>query len=201
MSVVNSDILSLFALVASASARGRRAAEVKLRARNLTFAQYGALQALAAQDGLSQAELAQALETDSTTAMVLRGSLEKKDLVKREADASDARIRRIVLTAQGKSLISKVTPEVATLFAPGKAAFSEADLKKFMALLEKLKDFAQGLIPAPAVPEGGKRKPGRPRKAEKKAASKKPAKKVAAKVTKKAPAKKAVKKAPARKSR
>ena len=166
MSTSNTDILDAFALISSASARARRAAEAKLRERNLTFAQYGALVALVAHDGLSQAELAQALETDSTTAMVLRGSLEKKRLVDRKADPSDARIRRIVLTAAGKNLVATVKPEVAALFAPGRELFSDTDIKKLSGLLEKLRAFALSILPTPEVPEGGKRRPGRPRKAE-----------------------------------
>jgi MarR family transcriptional regulator for hemolysin len=187
----NSDILGIFALVSSASARSRRAAEAKLRERGLTFAQYGALVALVAHDGLSQAELAQALETDSTTAMVLRGSLEKKRLVDRKADPGDARIRRIVLTNAGKNLVTQVRPEITALFAPGKDLFSDADMKKLASLLEKLRGFALSILPTPEEPEGGKRKPGRPRKVE--AAAPKRGKKVAAK---KVVAKKTVKAAP-----
>ena len=203
MSTSNSDILESFALISSTSARFRRAAEAKLRERNLTYAQYGALVALVAHDGLSQAELAQALETDSTTAMVLRGSLEKKKLVDRKADPGDARIRRIVLTAAGKNLVAQVKPEVATLFAPGRDLFSDADMKKLASFLEKLRAFALSVLPTPLEPEGGKRRPGRPRKAE--GASEKrskkvvPAKKAAKSTSAKAGSK--VAKAPAKKAK
>jgi len=215
MNAGNSDILGVYALVSSASARSRRAAEAKLRERGLTYAQYGALVALVEHDGLSQAELAQALETDSTTAMVLRGSLERKGYVDRKADPGDARIRRIVLTSTGKSIVAKVKPEIATLFAPGAKLFSDQDMNKMVALLEKLRGFAHSILPVPQEPEGGKRRPGRPRKAEaaagktgaarknpKKAAGKKPAKAAKKSVpTTKAPARKvAAKKAPAKKA-
>jgi MarR family transcriptional regulator for hemolysin len=196
MNAGNSDILGVYALVSSASARSRRAAEAKLRERGLTYAQYGALVALVEHDGLSQAELAQALETDSTTAMVLRGSLEKKRYVDRKADPGDARIRRIVLTGAGRSIVAKVKPEIAALFAPGAKLFSDVDMKKMVALLEKLRAFAHSIMPVPAEPEGGKRKPGRPRKAEAapaKSAAKASAKGGARKVAKKATAKTAAK--------
>jgi MarR family transcriptional regulator for hemolysin len=172
----NSDILEIFALVSSASARARRAAEARLRLRGLTYAQYSALAVLILKDGLSQAELAHALETDSTTAMVLRGSLEKKRLVDRKADPTDARIRRIVLTNAGKSLVSQVKPEIAALFAQGRALFSDADIKKLGSLLEKLRSFAHSILPVPEEPEGGKRRPGRPRKADATPKSKSPKK-------------------------
>ena len=189
MSSGNSDILEAIQAITSVSVRSRRAAEARLRSRGLTYAQYGALVALSEHDGLSQAELAQALETDSTTAMVLRGSLEKKRLVERKADPNDARIRRIALTSEGKKLAAQSKPEIAGLFGSGSSILSESDGKKLLGLLAKLKDFTQSLIPAHVSDAGEKRKPGRPRKAEapkggraaKSAASAKSAKKPAAK--------------------
>ncbi|HUX39280.1 MAG TPA: MarR family transcriptional regulator [Rectinemataceae bacterium] len=166
MSSGNSDILEAIQAISSVAVRARRAAEARLRARDLTYAQYGALVALAEKDGLSQAELAQVLETDSTTAMVLRGSLEKKRLVDRKADPEDARIRRIVLTAEGRKLATQARPDIASLFGSGAAVVSEADAKKLLGILAKLKDFTQSLIPSQDSASGEKRKPGRPRKAE-----------------------------------
>jgi MarR family transcriptional regulator for hemolysin len=181
MSTGNSDILEAIQAITSVSIRARRAAEARLRGRSLTFAQYGALIALSEHDGLSQAELAQALETDSTTAMVLRGSLEKKHLVDRKADQKDARIRRIGLTAEGRKLAAQARPEIANLFGSGASLLSEADTKKLLGMLVKLKDFVQSLIPAHESASGEKRKPGRPRKASapKAAASKAAGSKVA----------------------
>ncbi len=194
MSSGNSDILEAIQAITSVSVRSRRAAEARLRSKSLTFAQYGALVALSEHDGLSQAELAQALETDSTTAMVLRGSLEKKHLVERKADQKDARIRRIGLTAEGRKLASQAKPEIANLFGAGASLLSEADTKKLLVMLAKLKDFVQSLIPAHESASGEKRKPGRPRKAGESKAAKpaKPAK--PAKATAKAPSAKPAKK-------
>ncbi len=166
MSSGNSDILEAIQAISSVAVRARRAAEARLRARDLTYAQYGALEALAEKDGLSQAELAQVLETDSTTAMVLRGSLEKKRLVDRKADPEDARIRRIVLTPEGRKLATQAKPDIASLFGSGPAVVSEADAKKLLGILAKLKDFTQSLIPSQESASGEKRKPGRPRKVE-----------------------------------
>ncbi|HUX41282.1 MAG TPA: MarR family transcriptional regulator [Rectinemataceae bacterium] len=201
MSTGNSDILEAIQAITSVSVRARRAAEARLRGRGLTYAQYGALIALAEHDGLSQAELAQVLETDSTTAMVLRGSLEKKRLVDRKADQKDARIRRIGLTAEGRKLATQARPEIANLFGSGPSVLSDADAKKLLGMLAKLKDFVQSLIPAHESSSGEKRKPGRPRKAEApkssksaKSAAKKPAAKPAA-VKKPAPKAPATKKA------
>lgn len=206
MGSVNSDMLEAIQAVSSVAVRARRAAEARLRGRDLTYAQYGALVALAEKDGLSQAELAQVLETDSTTAMVLRGSLEKKRLVERKADPEDARIRRIVLTGEGRKLAGQAKPEIANLFGGGAPVLSDADAKKLLVMLAKLKDFTQGLIPTQESSSGEKRKPGRPRKGEtgkaKKPAAKqaKPAKAVAKKPAAKAKAKPAKAAPKARKS-
>lgn len=198
MSSVNSDILEAIQAISSVAVRSRRAAEARLRARDLTFAQYGALVALTEKDGLSQAELAQALETDSTTAMVLRGSLEKKRLVERKSDPEDARIRRIVLTNEGKKLANQAKPDVANLFGTGPSPLSEADTKKLLGMLAKLKDFTQGLLPSQEAAGGEKRRPGRPRKAEAAKTVKAP-KTAKAKAPKKAAPKAAPKKTPAKK--
>jgi len=166
MSSGNTDILEAVQAISSIAVRARRAAEARLRGRDLTYAQYGALIALSERDGLSQAELAQALDTDSTTAMVLRGSLEKKRLVQRNDDPSDARIKRIVLTGDGRKLATQTKPEIANLFGSGSTVISETDTKRLLVILAKLKDFAQSLIPTQVSSSGEKRKPGRPRKAE-----------------------------------
>jgi DNA-binding MarR family transcriptional regulator len=201
MSTGTSNIIHALSLVASASSRARRAAEARLRARDLTYAQYLALVALTEHDGLSQAQLAQALETDSTTAMVLRGSLEKKGLVERKDHEGDARVKRIVLTTSGKNAVAHAKPDISNLFSASGEFFSEGDLKKFVSLLEKLRAFAIKAMPVQAAGQAAKRKPGRPKKLAVKAAKpsgRKPAAKPAAKIVKKAAAKPAAK--PAKKA-
>ncbi|MEI6386216.1 MAG: MarR family transcriptional regulator [Spirochaetota bacterium] len=219
MSTGTSNIIHALSLVASASSRARRAAEARLRARDLTYAQYLALVALTEHDGLSQAQLAHALETDSTTAMVLRGSLEKKGLVERKDHEGDARVKRIVLTTSGKNAVAHAKPDISNLFSGSGEFFSEGDLKKFVTLLEKLRAFALKAMPVQVSGQGTKRKPGRPKKLADKAAKTsgrkplakaaakpaakpaKPAAKAAAKPAKKVVAKKAaVKKVAAKKA-
>ncbi|MFZ4618773.1 MAG: MarR family winged helix-turn-helix transcriptional regulator [Rectinemataceae bacterium] len=192
MSTGTTNIIHALSLVASASSRARRAAEARLRARDLTYAQYLALVALTEHDGLSQAQLAQALETDSTTAMVLRGSLEKKGLVERKDHEGDARVKRIVLTTNGKNAVAHAKPDISNLFSGSGEFFSEGDLKKFVSLLEKLRAFALKAMPVHAAGQAAKRKPGRPKKVADKAA-KTPGRKAAAKVAAKPSAKVAAK--------
>jgi len=158
----------LFELAARSQLRIRKALEAALRGLGLTYAQYGALQALDAKEGLSQSELALALETDATTAMVLRHSLEKKGLIERAGDPSDGRVKRIALTQAGVSAFSSARPAVEAVYAAADGLVSEQEGKRAAALLERLALFAGGAAQA-APPKGqapaeGARRRGRPRK-------------------------------------
>ena len=210
-----------FDLSSGVSIRMRRVIESGLRARGLTFAQFGALRALSAHNGISQAELASALDTDSTTAMVLRTSLEKKGLVSRTSDPGDGRIKRIAITDSGRSILKASEPGVYAFFAKTQGIASEADVKKAIQTLEKFYAFAgeavEAIASAKAAPSNDSKRGGRAAGSAKEAAAMRAAKKrVVVKTAKsakkadekKAPAKrveaakaKTAKKAPAKKAR
>jgi MarR family transcriptional regulator for hemolysin len=157
------DIATFFDLVSGIQIRARRTIESGLRARGLTYAQYSALFALMAKNGMSQAELAQALDTDSTTAMVLRTSLEKKGLVTRVDDPEDGRVKRIEISAAGKSALQAAGPETRNLHAKTEAFLSEAELKRMLPVLDRLHDFL-GELASPSKNDGEPKRLGRPRK-------------------------------------
>jgi len=158
----------LFELAASVSARSRRATEARLKAKGLTYAQYAALTALVAREGMSQAELSAAIETDSTTAMVLRMSLEKKGLVARSSDPEDGRIKRIIPTEAGKAALKAALPEAQAMFSGASDLVSEAECKRLGPVLERLAEYAHR-AEAEASPKkalaGEPRRRGRPPKA------------------------------------
>jgi DNA-binding MarR family transcriptional regulator len=139
-----------FDLSSGVAIRMRRVIESGLRERGLTFAQFGALKALSIHNGISQAELASALDTDSTTAMVLRTSLEKKGLVSRTSDPGDGRIKRIGITDSGRSILRASEPGVNAFFAKTQGIASEADVKKAIQTLEKFYLFAGEAVEAAA---------------------------------------------------
>jgi DNA-binding MarR family transcriptional regulator len=153
-----------FELVSGIQIRARRTIEAGLRVRGLTYAQYTALLALSAHDGMSQAELAQALDTDSTTAMVLRTSLERKGLVDRVDDPADGRVKRIEITDSGKSALQGAGPEARNLYGKAGALLSEAELKKILPALERIYAYV-GETAAPHKDlDAEPRRKGRPRK-------------------------------------
>ena len=92
----------LMQLVAGIHLRTRRFTERRIRTLNMTYPQLGALMALVRKDGITQRELAALLETDTTTAMVLCDSLERKGWLKRRRDRADRRANRLVLTQAGR---------------------------------------------------------------------------------------------------
>lgn len=168
------DISRFFELVSGIQIRSRRTIESGLRVRGLTYAQYSALFALAARNGMSQAELAQALDTDSTTAMVLRTSLERKGLVARVDDPEDGRVKRIEISSAGKSALQQAGPETRNLHAKTAAYLTESDLKRLLPVLERLYGFLGELADSTKGSSEPKRL-GRPRKEAPKAkASAKP---------------------------
>lgn len=173
-----SDLARFFELVSGIQVRARRTIETGLRSRGLTYAQYTALAALDARNGMSQAELAQALDTDSTTAMVLRTSLEKKGYVDRVDDPDDGRVKRIVITDSGKSALHSAAPEARNLYSKATTVLSETEIKRILPALEKIHAFV-GETSAPRKETAAEpsRKGRSPKEGAKAAKGKSPARK------------------------
>ena len=89
-------------LIDSISANNRRHVERQLKPLNMTYPQMAALMLLHRTDGISQRELADLNETDTTNMMVICDSLEKRGWINRVPHENDRRIKRICLTEKGK---------------------------------------------------------------------------------------------------
>ena len=100
----------IFALASGIYLKSRRIAEKSLKPLNVTWPQFGALLNLARGDNITQRELADRLEGDTTTTMVLCDSLEKKGWLKRVKDPSDRRVNRLMLTEEGRNVFAKAYP-------------------------------------------------------------------------------------------
>lgn len=100
----NEPYFKLIQLVAGIYIKTRKFAEKQLKTINMTYPQLGALMALIRKDNITQRELAELLETDATTAMVLCDSLEKRGWLVRSRDKTDRRVNRIRLTDAGKEI-------------------------------------------------------------------------------------------------
>jgi DNA-binding MarR family transcriptional regulator len=79
-----------------------RLARERLAAFGITPVQYGVLQVLWEQDGLSGSEIGARLVLDSATITGVLDRLETLGLIQRTADSGDRRVNRIRLTAAGR---------------------------------------------------------------------------------------------------
>lgn len=74
----------------------------------------------------------------STVTGILKG-MEKKGLIQRLSVEEDARLKRIVLTSQAKSLHREVEMAVARMEEIALRGLSEAEIEVFLEILEKMK--------------------------------------------------------------
>ena len=80
----------------------------------ITPSLFGALMIIDANPGLKQAELARAVRLDRSTVVSAIDKLEKKNLVIRKRVEGDRRTNSLVLTAEGKSLLAQLIPQIET---------------------------------------------------------------------------------------
>jgi DNA-binding MarR family transcriptional regulator len=86
----------------------RNLAAAALDAIHMHVGQENLVYRLAAEEGVSQAQLAGALCLDASTVTKMLLRLERDGVVERRADAADARILRVYLTPHGKALVGPV---------------------------------------------------------------------------------------------
>ena len=131
-------ITRLFALIGGIQAKSRRAAERAIRPIGLTYSQYGVLVALGEKDLLPQRLVADRLETDANTVMVIVDSLEAKAFVKRVSAPEDKRLRLVALTPEGRAVLDAANSAVEPLYRSLAANFSEAEIGQAEAPLARI---------------------------------------------------------------
>jgi len=104
---------------------------------DLTYPQYVVLLALWQQDGISLGQLSTATLFDSGTLTPLVKKLEQKALLQRLSDPKDERVKKVVLTEQGKALETQVACVLPAL----RCQLELADPQLFM-----LREQAQNLL-------------------------------------------------------
>ncbi len=130
----------LIQLIAGIHIQTRRFTEQRIKALNMTYPQLGALMALIRKDDITQRELAELLESDTTTAMVLCDSLERKGWLKRRPDKADRRVNRLRLTEAGRKIY---TQAMALIQAGYESAFSKISPDKLNQVLPVLEELYQ----------------------------------------------------------
>ncbi len=128
----------LYALISGIYQKSRRLSEESLKTLRITFPQFGVLLRLSFQDNITQKELSDIMDTDTTTIMVICDSLQKKGFLKRMKDPSDRRVNRLILTEKGKNVVSKAYPLMMKRYAFFANSISRKELETITPILEKL---------------------------------------------------------------
>jgi DNA-binding MarR family transcriptional regulator len=83
----------------------RREMDASLRSKGMTITQWRALGVILHTPGATHSDLMQRLEIEAPSVTSLVNGMERKGWVKRTRSTSDARVKRLSLTAQGRRLI------------------------------------------------------------------------------------------------
>ena len=128
----------LFATISGIYIKSRRIAEDSLKPLGVTWPQFGALFNLNQQDNITQAQLAERLESDANTAMVLCNSLERKGWITRNRDPTDKRVNLISITSEGRTIFQRAYPLMLDGYTTFVEAISDEDISLLMPILGKL---------------------------------------------------------------
>ena len=128
----------LYALISGIYLKSRRLSEKSLKTVGITFPQFGTLMNLSFQDDVTQKELSERLDTDTTTVMVICDSLEKKGLLKRSKDPADRRVNKLILTSEGRNVFAKAYPLMMQRYKFFTEAVDQKEIEAITPILEQL---------------------------------------------------------------
>ena|ERR1039458_8088412 len=133
--------LNAFLAVVRAAGGLLRGVEVLLNRHELTAAQYNVLRILrgAGEQGACGREIASRLITAEPDITRLLDRMEKRGLISRRRDAKDRRFVTTWIAPLGLETLAALDAPVAALHRRQFGRLSEADLKRLMAALEKLR--------------------------------------------------------------
>jgi DNA-binding MarR family transcriptional regulator len=137
--VVTSPMPEIFRLIDELEKRLIRFQAYSLKEANLTIPQYYILSLLSERDGRPFKELADELACSRATVTGIVDTLEKKDLVTRNANPVDRRSLLVRLTDNGKALL-RSTPGLESTFGSCCDVLPEQEGRELSRLLKKLSD-------------------------------------------------------------
>ncbi|MBI2017586.1 MarR family transcriptional regulator [Candidatus Daviesbacteria bacterium] len=105
---------------------------------SLSYSQSSALLFINSKKEVSQKQIAQTLNLEPATVVVLIDELEDLDLVKRESVNDDRRKYKITLTSKGKKIVKQILDRATKLDEFLKARLSAKEAQCFYLTLEKL---------------------------------------------------------------
>ena len=112
----------------------------RAREHGMTRAQWGALARLERQEGMSQAEMAEALEVQPITLLRLVDRLCEQNLVERRPHPHDRRANRLYLTDKGRATLTRMGPLGKEVTGDILAAMPERDVSELLRALLLVKN-------------------------------------------------------------
>ncbi len=104
----------------------------------ITPPQWGALSLLLEQDGLTIGSMSQKRGVDAPAATAIITRMEQNGLVERHHDREDRRVVKVYLTEEGRDISQTLVPPVAHFDQSITRGFSEGDLDRLLAQLQRL---------------------------------------------------------------
>ena len=116
----------------------RRDLVERLAGFDLSRKQYAALNLIALNEGVSQIDVAVALDTDRSTMMALIDRLEKRKLIMRRKSRADGRRQELRVTPEGSELLAVLNKIVRRHDEEFSSRFSPAELAALFAALKRI---------------------------------------------------------------
>jgi len=110
----------------------------QLKPYDITPEQWSIISVLNDQNGLTQKELAEAIDRDQTTVARMIHSMEKKEFVKKVFNDKDKRSHYLFLTEKGERIKNKLIPVVNDAHRFVTTNLDEQELKQLKLILNKL---------------------------------------------------------------
>jgi DNA-binding MarR family transcriptional regulator len=110
----------------------------------MTRAQWGVLARLNRQEGMMQAEMAEALEIQPISLVRLVDRLCEQGLVERRPHPRDRRANRLYLTSRGRATLERLLPLGREITADVLAGMSEREVALFLETLLRIKSNIRG---------------------------------------------------------
>ena len=139
-----SGIAPIAHLIFSAGKQMKRTFEDRAKAQELTLPQWRALSSVVQVSGISQAALANRIETDPMTTSKIVRLLEQRGLVERLADPADSRAKIVRATAKSDALVEGMKDSARQLYATMLVGVSLDEQAELTRLLGKISDNLTG---------------------------------------------------------
>jgi DNA-binding MarR family transcriptional regulator len=130
--------------------------ELKRRGFPVTGEQFAVLVHLWQREGQTQQELGQELAKEKTAMTRMLNGLEAQDLIRRQSDSRDGRIRRIYLTAKGQKTMNKLTVLAGEVLETAQRELLPQELQTCKNVLRRVHQTLALKLTSPGVDKGRK---------------------------------------------